>query len=171
MIRIRRPSQPPRSLFPDDAKEALEAIREIANKGKPASGDFLPLWGKEDVRQALSDMQHHKCCYCERIRDHNRESDIEHFRPKALVTGAGPDHKGYWWLAYTWSNLFFSCRHCNQEYKKNQFPIPKEEDRAKFENDDLKKESAFLIDPCEDDPETMLAYSWSDGDGLVWIQT
>jgi uncharacterized protein (TIGR02646 family) len=171
MIQIKRPNAPAHSLQPGNTNDALEAIRKIAKSGKPRSDDFLPLWGREDVRQALWDMQHRKCCYCERVRDSNRESDIEHFRPKALVTGAGLDHKGYWWLAYTWSNLFFSCRHCNQEYKRNHFPIPQEDSRAKLENDDLKKENPLLIDPCEDDPETMLAYDWAAGDGLVWVQT
>jgi uncharacterized protein (TIGR02646 family) len=170
MIRINRPKDAPPSLQPDNVKNALDEIRKIARTKKPKSEDFPPHWGKEDVRRALWEMQYGKCCYCERLRDFNRESDIEHFRPKALVIGAGEGHKGYWWLAYTWTNLFFSCRHCNQEYKKNHFPVAKEEHRAKLETDDIRRENALLIDPSEDDAEEMLSYDWGGRDGLVWIQ-
>jgi uncharacterized protein (TIGR02646 family) len=90
-------------------------------------------------------MQHRKCCYCERKRDKNRESDIEHFRPKADVTEADEVHKGYWWLAYEWPNLFFSCRHCNQEHKKNHFPVANQ--HAVGPTDSLLAEGALLIDP------------------------
>ena len=105
-------------------------------------------------------MQHKKCCYCERKREKNRESDIEHFRPKADVTEADAAHMGYWWLAYDWDNLFFSCRYCNQQFKRNHFPIPDESKRARTPSHALRDEEAFLIDPTLDDPEDHVCFDW-----------
>jgi uncharacterized protein (TIGR02646 family) len=104
-------------------------------------------------------MQNKKCCYCERRRDMNRESDIDHFRPKAEVTMA-PDHKGYWWLAYDWNNLLFCCRYCNQSYKLNHFPVPDETKRICGQGQSISQERAFLLDPCsdDDDPESCFNY-------------
>ena len=30
---------------------------------------------------------------------------------------------GYWWLAFTWENLLFSCPACNRSEKNNKFPL------------------------------------------------
>jgi uncharacterized protein (TIGR02646 family) len=155
VIRIKRPAQVPPSLNSDAVRTSLDTIRAIADKGKPASNQFARHWGKEDVRHALWQMQLGKCAYCERKREEKRESDIEHFRPRAEVSKA-PQHKGYWWLAYSWTNLFFSCRSCNQDYKRNWFPVLDEAMRAGNEKADLNQEKAYLIDPCEDEPETFL---------------
>ncbi len=170
MIKIKRPSDAPSSLCSESVEATERNIREIVRTRKPMSNEFPRHWGKKDVRDALHGMQHGKCCYCERKRDWNRESDIEHFRPKAEVTEAGAEHMGYWWLAYEWGNLFFSCRHCNQEHKKSFFPIENEANRAYSPDDDLKREQAYLIDPCEEEPETMLTYDWGDDD-FVWINS
>ena len=164
MIRINRPDQVPRSLQPGAVAKSMAAIRAIAATGKPTSDQFDRLWGKEDVRKALWAMQRGKCAYCERSRADRIESDIEHFRPKAEVTMA-PGHKGYWWLAYRWSNLFFSCKICNQSFKKNWFPVLDETKRAHEERPDpveekadLAQEKAYLIDPSNEDPEELLGY-------------
>jgi uncharacterized protein (TIGR02646 family) len=159
----------PDTLKSKEVAAAQQKIRTIAEKGKPASKDFPSHWGKDDVRTVLWEMQHQKCCYCERMRDKNRESDIEHFRPKADVTEADGVHKGYWWLAYEWTNLFFSCRYCNQEHKKNHFPLAKGKKHAAGPDDPLAAEGALLIDPTEQDPETLIGYDWvvENGNYLV----
>src|SRR5262249_21226789 len=111
MIHIKRTNDAPTALGSLPVKNARKKIEDIASKRKPLSDEFPSLWGNKEVRQALWMMQSKKCCYCERRRDMNRESDIDHFRPKAEITQA-PGHKGYWWLAYEWKNLLFCCRHC-----------------------------------------------------------
>lgn len=126
MIKIRRNAKVPGTLESQAVADAKQKIQGIAAKRKPTSKEFDSHWGKDDVRTALWAMQHQKCCYCERKRDKKSESDIDHFRPKADVTEADGTHKGYWWLAYEWANLFFSCRKCNQEHKKNHFPVAKQ---------------------------------------------
>jgi uncharacterized protein (TIGR02646 family) len=156
-------------LLSQDVEDAQGAVRVAAARGKPTKELFKSHWGADDVRRALSEMQFKKCAYCERIRDHNRESDVEHFRPKAGVTEAAPSHKGYWRLAYEWKNLLFSCRHCNQQYKMNFFPLPNESRRASMEGDDLSKEDAYLIDPTSEPPEEYFAYDWSREKKRVWI--
>jgi uncharacterized protein (TIGR02646 family) len=109
-------------------------------------------------------MQHKKCIYCERSRDVTRESDIEHFRPKAEVTNC--DGAGYWWLAYVWTNLLFSCRYCNQEHKRNQFPLIDEATRARRPSDRLARERPFLVDPSQEDPSQFIGFDWAGGDGM-----
>jgi len=110
-------------------------------------------------------MQHKKCCYCERPRDVARESDIEHFRPKAGVTNCGD--AGYWWLAYAWTNLLFSCRYCNQEHKRNHFPLIDETARALRPRDRLARERPYLIDPSKEDPSQFIGFDWVGGNGLL----
>lgn len=160
MIAIKRSEPQPATLSSDKVRTAIAEIAAIAKKRKPLSKEFVSHWGEDDVRTATWEMQHHKCCYCERKREKNRESDVEHFRPKAEVTEAVGTHRGYWWLAYKWENLFFSCRYCNQEHKKNQFPVRDESKRAKNDKSSLVEEDGFLIDPTEKNPEDHIGFDW-----------
>lgn len=160
MIFIKRSNPPPATLSSEKVLKAIAAIAVIAKKRKPLSKEFVAHWGEDDVRTAVWEMQHHKCCYCERKRERNRESDVEHFRPKAEVTEAADSHRGYWWLAYKWENLFFSCRYCNQEHKKNRFPVHDESKRAESEKSSLAEEDSFLIDPTEKNPEEHIGFDW-----------
>ncbi len=65
-----------------------------------------------DVRLALLEMQHRKCCYCEQpIPDFGIGKQVEHFRPKSK----------YKHLKYEWSNLLMACAECNHE-KLDEFP-------------------------------------------------
>jgi uncharacterized protein (TIGR02646 family) len=173
MIRIKRSAAVPAALNSPAVVNARQKIEAIAANGKPKSDEFPRLWGNSEVRQALWDMQHQKCAYCERRRDVNRESDIDHFRPKAEVTQppGAPGHKGYWWLAYEWTNLLFCCRHCNQTYKLNNFPVPDEAERVSSENQPLREERAYLIDPSDDDgePQNCFIYYFSEATKQVHI--
>ena len=161
MIRINRTFPAPSKLSSEVVEQAKDSLRIIAQSGRaPNSKDFTNnSWGHKTVRNKLWKMQHKKCCYCERMREVNRESDIEHFRPKSEIEETKDDW-GYWWLAYDWNNLFFSCRYCNQEYKKMQFPLIDENSRVRSENASLDSESNYLIDPTKDDPETLIGYDW-----------
>ena len=169
MIKIQRPNLPPVTLTSQGVIDAREKIRGMVNSGcKPKALDFPKHWGKPDVRAALWTMQHGKCCYCERLRDVNRESDIEHFRPKAEITEEpSPNALGYWWLAYDWENLFFSCRCCNQEYKKNQFPLLPHGIRATGPGGNLNDEQAYLVDPAKEEPEKFIGFDWQNAYGVA----
>jgi uncharacterized protein (TIGR02646 family) len=159
MIKITRTNPEPKTLLSQKVIDATLLIQGIAQARKPLSKEFPTHWGEHDVRDALWEMQHHKCCYCERKREKNRESDVEHFRPKAEVTEAA-NHRGYWWLAYKWDNLFFSCRYCNQQHKLNHFPVSNEAKRVHKEGLSLVDEDGLLINPTEKDPEEHIGFDW-----------
>ena len=106
-------------------------------------------------------MQHGKCAFCESDFDHVSAGDVEHFRPKGRVrqtAGSPPERPGYFWLAYSWDNLFFSCRICNQQFKRELFPLRDPERRARGPDDDIAAEEPLLIDPCRDDPALHLTF-------------
>lgn len=105
MIKIDRAAEPPKLVAVRDAH--LQRARAARLAGSPVVFAAYDL-----VKPALAEMQHHKCCYCEKPEEQAKYRDVEHYRPKSL----------YWWLAWTWENLLFSCVECNREYKANQFP-------------------------------------------------
>jgi uncharacterized protein (TIGR02646 family) len=164
MIRLgTRPAEPGTLQSP----KVIKARRRLAGKtkrGVALSGkDFESYWLEDDVRLTLWDHQGHKCCYCERKIESKREPDIDHFRPKGKVTGATRKNSGYWWLAYDWTNLYFSCKTCNQKHKKNHFPLLKGGRRARAHASNLTNELPVLIDPIEDRPEELIGFTWDPG--------
>lgn len=164
MVGINR-SASPRALLSPSVQRAFQAIQAIVAARPVKSADFVPCWNEREVRRALYEMQFRKCAYCERLRDETRESDIDHFRPKVK----------YWWLAYVWDNLLFSCRHCNQEHKKDEFPLADDSNRARTPQCDLTREQPMLINPGSEDPERCLRWNWNDavepgGAGLAFIE-
>lgn len=159
MIRIRKRPAAPCALSSEEVRETQMKIEKMVSEGNyPSSKDFPSHWLGE-VRHELWLHQHGKCCYCERKRDETREPDIEHFRPKTEIKEVGKP--GYWWLAYEWDNLFFSCRRCNQE-KGSKFPIQKGGKRATKPGDDLSDEHAILLHPIDEDPEDSIGYVWEN---------
>jgi len=145
----------------DNALTFLE--NQLEEHGGLSSDDFkgINYWG--EVKKELSEFQHGKCCFCERGRDANRESDVEHFRPKlAHNNEPASNHNGYWWLAYTWENLFFVCSECNSTYKKNFFPLINEDNRTFNKDDNLLLEKPYLLDPVKDDPEQYMIYDFTN---------
>lgn len=119
---IRVPRTPcPRPLdpaFPDEAGPSeLRDLTEKLARGDPLVGDDFQAYRSRVVREALREMFHGKCAYCESKIAGSQDTDIEHYRPKKGVSEAkkaGVDHPGYWWLAMDWDNLVLSCMHCNQ---------------------------------------------------------
>ena len=107
----------------------------------------------EEVKDALVRIHHGKCCYCEK-RMERRELQVEHFRPKRAVRqlpGNKEERPGYFWLTYSWDNLFLACAACNGK-KSTTFPLEDPVQRARSHNDDLAHERAELVNPAEDDP-------------------
>lgn len=120
MIRVARTPCPP-ALDLNDPNSA--GSRELAKvRAKLAAGEILKssdfsAYGLRPVREALQEMFHGKCAYCESKIAGTQDTDVEHYRPKKGVTeadDAGVAHPGYWWLAMRWENLVLSCQHCNQ---------------------------------------------------------
>jgi uncharacterized protein (TIGR02646 family) len=128
----------------------------------------------DEVKMALEELFYDKCAYCETRPTPGSSWDVEHYRPKGRVAER-EDHPGYYWLAYTWENLYPSCPLCNQHRKdkpryddpeelaaagkRDQFPLEDEAYRAMMPDDPLNGEKPYLLDPCgELDPEHYLTY-------------
>ncbi|HEY6328509.1 MAG TPA: hypothetical protein VI756_04160 [Blastocatellia bacterium] len=167
MIRIIKPATAPKILN-EQGRRKTAALKANHTKypEQYESGARLftfdgKIYGHESVKEALIAAQHDKCCFCESKITHISYGDVEHFRPKAgHCQDAGDDLRrpGYYWLAYSWENLFLSCQLCNQRYKKNVFPLIDPRSRALSHNHDLTLEQPLFIDPGNEDPEQFISF-------------
>jgi hypothetical protein len=147
----------------------------LANKGKDEQGilckayeqgarkfDFKSsIYAHETVKQALITMQHDKCCFCESKFTHISYGDVEHYRPKGAYKQDNSESLqplGYYWLAYAWDNLLLSCTLCNQQYKKNLFPLLDSDKRARNHHDDISEEQPLLINPSLVNPQEHIGF-------------
>lgn len=152
MMSWRRPD--PHTTFAASAAQLLVDLRDdvAARHGKPHTDCFKnrEIWNGSWKRQgaprgihkrtlAGTELLSAKCVWCERLRDANRELDVEHYRPKVEVTEWNDDPPfpfvsdrppdevrvgpGYWWLAFEWTNFSLACKTCNQGWKRNLFPV------------------------------------------------
>lgn len=121
------------------------------------------IYGDIEVKNQLISDQYEKCCFCEGTFLANAHGDVEHFRPKAGYKQIATDKigkPGYYWLAYDWNNLMFSCAICNQIHKKNLFPINSGTTRALSHIYALEAVAdCYLINPNEEDPETHIEFA------------
>ena len=159
---------PPREWF----RAAEEAARDVlARYPNHVINDAI--YRDDRVRAALEELFHRKCAYCEHPLP-EVGWNVEHFRPKGRVA-ENRRHRGYYWLAYDWANLYPACVPCNQRRKDkprwgdmrygvtggkaDQFPLEDEGTRAMSEREDCRqKEKTLLIDPCYDEPSWYLTY-------------
>lgn len=124
----------------------LARVRAALAAGRPLSAELLGR-GWDEVRGELRTRQSFKCCWCE-ARQLERNRDVEHYRPKVEAIGAdGVPRLGYWWLAWTWSNLFFACDGCNRYEKRSAFPLLDEGARLRPEQSPPGRERPLLLDP------------------------
>ncbi len=115
-------------------KRILQAINQLNNT--PEKRNFSG-YADEKTKKALQELyaggnviEHNgeklydpKCAYCESTSAVVASLEVEHYRPKKAVTEE-VSHKGYYWLAYEWTNLIYACSKCNEQGAKgNQFPI------------------------------------------------
>lgn len=99
------------------------------------------------VLQALLEMQHSKCCYCERrLTDlGSTERWVEHIKPQTEFVNA--DGEVDWNLANGWNNLLYSCATCNRKKGKTPLIVPNTNEH-------------FLVEPSADniDPEEHISF-------------
>jgi predicted ATP-binding protein involved in virulence len=114
--------------------------------------DYLP----ETLFNDLNQLFQNKCAYCE---SHLNKTDIvDRFRPSESVSDQkGQAAEGYYWLSYTWFNLYLSCTEC-QRYKSNYFPVvgsrlgtPPVKTYQNYEHlqEFVSEEKALFLDPCD----------------------
>jgi hypothetical protein len=129
------------------------------------------VYGHGTVKRALKAAQYNKCAYCEANFAGNASGDIEHFRPKAFSQqskSAAKLYPGYYWLAYAWSNLLYTCELCNRPVKRNLFPLRDPATRARRPTDDLAAEEPLLIDPAgPDDPRDHIRFRQNKPYGIT----
>lgn len=130
MIRITKGPEP------DDLRDArnlaLPKARVAYQSGAPIAFD-----GYQKAKPTLSEVQGGKCCYCEYREQSAEYKDVEHYRPKSE----------YWWLAWTWENLYFACEPCNRKWKKDQFPLRPGSQALVPEQNPPGQEHPLILDP------------------------
>ncbi len=155
------------------ASKELEKIRQHFTADVPAEAGRLTfnVYKHQAVKDALTELFHGKCAYCESVYAKVQPMDVEHFRPKSGYMLDGKLRKpGYWWLAADWDNLLPSCIDCNRKRKQqglageteamgkeSYFPIDDESRRARAEGAEA-EEVRLLLDPCRDRPEELLSF-------------
>ncbi|AEE49400.1 hypothetical protein [Haliscomenobacter hydrossis] len=137
---------------------ATQALNADHEKGVRTFTFDSAIYGHASVKEALISVQNKKCCFCESFVRHIAHGDVEHFRPKGgyqIDPDASLITPGYYWLAYDFENLYFSCQICNQKYKRNFFPLTDDSKRIKSHHHftNLHLEEPLIIDPANDNPE------------------
>ncbi|MDT7603692.1 MAG: hypothetical protein QOF61_1689 [Acidobacteriota bacterium] len=167
MIRVTKPAKAPAILLNRGKQQRrADSASFTRSRADYEAGlkDFVfkkKIYAHKTVQEALKQAHQHKCFACESKITHISYPNVEHFRPKAAYRQDDGDalHKpGYYWLAYEWSNLFLSCQLCNQQFKKNLFPLANPSARATSHKDDLDSEQPLFIDPSVDDPEQFISF-------------
>ena len=151
MIRIERPAAPGSLLA--SAVSALQRVENAVAAGQSPEFDRT-VYAHRDVKAALIEAQHGKCCFCESKVRHVSPGDVEHLRPKAGFRQhphSALEKPGYYWLAYAWDNLLFACEECNRREKRNLFPLEDPAKRARTA-DALAGERPVFVDPARDEP-------------------
>jgi 5-methylcytosine-specific restriction endonuclease McrA len=151
MIRVERGRLSLPRWFSRNAKTALERARKLRKHRLLKNGDFdRHVYGSREMKKALWLMQRKKCCWCEQWLGY-RAQDVDHFRPKTKARRSDSESgEGYWWLAYTEDNLFFSCKACNLA-KGDWFPLRQGSRPLRAgEHPGTRREKPLLIDPSAD---------------------
>ena len=98
MIRL-HPVPRPAKLTDDKVKELTERYQR----------EQKSVWNEKFIKDALLELSHGKCCYCEcRVDSEGSYLEVEHFHPKSL----------YLQEVMVWENLLPACRRCNS-HKSN----------------------------------------------------
>lgn len=156
MIKVTKPKHVPSKLKYDGCSENEKNSEDyMENPGAYMSGALKfniknKIYGHHTVKSKLKAAQNNKCCFCEKDLS-DEYGAIEHFRPKGgyhSIRGTKIKKPGYYWLAYDWKNLYFSCSGCNSKSGKgNLFPLQDELARAKSHCDDYRRETPLLLNP------------------------
>ncbi len=176
------------------AAEWREAIRAVAPTWLARAADRTATYAEagryteppskiwSEIKSVYMDIQGFKCGFCERKLEKsefgNIEHDVEHFRPKGLVTswppdsdperGAGlgfelgdPADPGYFLLAHHHENYLISCKTCNTALKRNGFPVEGTTRNTEMVSPRHPGERHFLVYPVgmfDEDPQKLIRF-------------
>ena len=108
------------------------------------------VYANKAVKNLLKKVQHEKCCFCEGRFEAFAAADVEHYRPKSAARQDENSTRlvpGYYWLAYSWANLYWCCQQCNRSHKKDFFPLANPAKRARSHRHRVANEKPLLLDP------------------------
>lgn len=166
MIKIDKDlSQIPASLNSQNVKSAFEN-----NKSKGFFEQGKGLYNQGDVKIALKAIYKSKCAYCEKSLT-DQYGEVEHYRPKKdskAKYNSILNNDGYFWLAFSWGNLLWSCKQCNMP--KSTFFDIQENSRVTYFNESLENlhdkvkeyylsEKPYLINPEFENPKQYLIFT------------
>lgn len=140
--------------------ELRDSLIAQADAGNTAFCFDNKVFAHKTVKEQMMEDQHRKCAYCEQFKNGDFGC-VEHYRPKGgydLGSGTPLQQPGYYWLAYDWQNLLFSCSECNTSYKRNHFPLVNENARD-IEHRDITNEDPAIINPVTTDPGDHIEFS------------
>jgi hypothetical protein len=140
--------------YEETAGERAADARAWRTKWSEIVNDLKAVWQDKDLKQAMIDVSHGKCWYCEANVTQRGDVPIDHFRPKNSVA-EDKTHDGYWWLACDWNNYRYACTYCNSRRnagettggKQDQFPLWEEKHRARPPAFSTDGELPLLLDP------------------------
>jgi uncharacterized protein (TIGR02646 family) len=126
---------------------------------------FNEVYAKREVMKALAELFYGKCAFCESSVGASAAPIRHHFRPKqdAVDDQGDVSRPHYWWLAYEWDNIYFTCQRCATSAGA-RFPVRGERAPIGSTGAALENEARLLIDPCRDRPEQHLLFA---DDGIV----
>lgn len=109
-----------------------------------------------EIRKALAERFPGKCAYCETPVE---KPELELFRPRQNASNldGSVDDDSYWWLAHEWSNYLPACFPCNT-LKGSRFPVDGLRAGPDSKSISLAEEERLLLDPCEDEPSSLLLF-------------
>ncbi len=117
MLPVEKPAHPPQKLTsPEVQHKCDEALKE---KNKHHFSNHY--YAAPEVTTQLKALYHSKCAFCETNTAAGAALQVDHYRPKKQLQD-DPNHLGYYWLGYEWTNLILACQKCNRA-KSNHFPI------------------------------------------------
>jgi uncharacterized protein (TIGR02646 family) len=170
VIRVdRRSVAAPPLLAGKEAKAALaDAERHFRSHDRAAEQrlfKFRALYARPAVMEPLEELFSHKCAFCESSVGAASAPIRHHFRPKqeAVEIDGTVSRPHYWWLAYSWDNLYLTCQQC-AAIAGARFPVSGPRARFGATGEELREERKLLVDPCHDEPDEHLSFA---DDGIV----
>ncbi len=133
----------------DTVKADPSASKEDIAKAEKDVEKARNKYRHKDIKDALEQMFHGKCAYCESQVTTTGYGDIEHFCPKGNPQCVN--------LTFEWRNLLLSCQKCNDAgHKATQFPLDA-------------NGNPTLIDPTDGvtDINKHIQFSWDSVDGAL----
>jgi 5-methylcytosine-specific restriction endonuclease McrA len=147
MINVSKPIKIPTVLIKKGKAANIENRKKYKANPKSKITIDKKIYGHKTVKDALKQIQHKKCCFCEK-NEGDQYGAIEHYRPKDGYKdkkGQKIKKPGYYGQGYTWTNLYFVCAPCNT-IKGALFPLEIESKRA-VGYQRINRESPYLLDP------------------------